>query len=357
MPNYGTLITLDTLRSQFATQTIAGIGEDRVFAGIEAERVAHNAIIREMLSDYVDFSGDRLRRYGGPSQTDMEEIDEQGAPQAQKVAAGAVVSFPLRLFAYGVQWTRKFMQNATGEELAIQFTAAQDADVRALTRELKRAIFIPTNYNFIDKLTDYLTLPVKRLVNADGAPIPSGPNGETFNGATHNHYLFTASTTWATADLDAAIDTVVEHYQAGQAYLYINRADETAMRALTGFVPYVDARIVQSQNINRAEAPLEVMQLNNRAIGIYRQAEVWVKPWIPPGYMWAWVMGAPKPVVARTRVGQAGDLQIAAEFDQYPLRARALEREIGFGVWERTNGAILYKDTGAAGAYVAPTIT
>jgi hypothetical protein len=48
-------------------------------------------------------------------------------------------------------------------------------------------------------------------------------------------------------------------------------------------------------------------------------------------------------------------MEIAAEFDSYPLRARALEREIGVGVWNRTNGAVLYIDTGNADAYVAPS--
>jgi hypothetical protein len=357
MPQFGTLMTLDTLAS-LNNQTIAEVGEDRVFDTIEAERVAHNENVRSMLADLVEFSSDRLRRYGGASQMDMEEIDEVGRPQAQKVTAGSNVYFPLSLFAVGVQWTRKFIQNATPAELVIQFTAAADADVRKMQSLVKRAFFLPTNYTFTDKLVDGVSLAVKRLVNADGAPIPSGANGETFDGATHTHYLFTAGTSLAAADLTALIETVVEHHQSGRALVYINRAQETAVRGLSGFVAYQDSRVIPSDDSTRAARSMsaaELMQLNNKPIGVFGAAEIWLKPWIPAGYLFAWVAGAEKPLVARTRNGGSGNMEIAAEFDSYPLRARALEREIGVGVWNRTNGAVLYIDTGNADAYVAPS--
>jgi hypothetical protein len=47
-------------------------------------------------------------------------------------------------------------------------------------------------------------------------------------------------------------------------------------------------------------------------------------------------------------------LTLMAEDERHPLRARAWEAEYGFGVWTRTNGAVLY--TGGT-SYVSPTIT
>jgi hypothetical protein len=44
----------------------------------------------------------------------------------------------------------------------------------------------------------------------------------------------------------------------------------------------------------------------------------------------------------RERFAGTGDLVIAAEDEEYPLRARSLEREMGVGVWNRQNGAALY---------------
>jgi len=358
---YGTLMTFDTLQSQaVANSTIAEIGEDRVFAAIDAELTTHNEQYLELLRDYVEVSQDRLRRYGGNASMQMEQLDEVGATQAQKISAGVTVGFPLYLYAIAVQWTRKFMENATAAELTEQFTAAQDADLVNLINIIRTTLFTPTNKTFTDKLVDGVALPVKALLNADGAPIPNGPNQEVFNPATHTHYLFTASTAPTAAEVAALIDTVVEHRNEGQMYLYINRAQEATMRGFTSapnmFVAYSDPRLAQPVTAVRAEGePLNQQEINNRAIGIFNQAEVWVKPWVPPGYMLAWRLGGPKTLVMRRRNANAGNLRIAAEYDTYPLRARALEREVGMGVWNRDTAAILYVDSGAAGAYVAPT--
>jgi hypothetical protein len=54
----------------------------------------------------------------------------------------------------------------------------------------------------------------------------------------------------------------------------------------------------------------------------------------------------------RQAAGGFGDLQIAAEDEQYPLRARFMEREFGIGVWNRTAAAVLYT---ANSTYSAPT--
>lgn len=359
---YGTLAALDTLASA-DNATVADFGEDRAFAEIDAALAAHNAIEAELLGNFVERTTDRLKRYGSTASMSMDELDEFARPDAQKVAAGATVGIPMRLYGLSIQWTRKFFENALASELAAQTASAMDADSRVIHREIKRALFNPTNYTFVDRLTDSVSLPVKRLINADSASIPLGPNGEEFDGATHTHYLFTAGTSLAAADLTGQIETVIEHHPSGQALVYINRAQETAVRGLSGFTAYLDARLVPGGGATgtQANASLSSFNLNDRAIGIYSaggvSAEVWVKPWVPSGYLFAWVMGAPVPLVMRTRRPNTGDLQLVADDEAHPLRARSLERECGFSVWTRTNGAVLFVDAGAAGAYVAPTIS
>jgi hypothetical protein len=155
----------------------------------------------------------------------------------------------------------------------------------------------------------------------------------------------------------ALINTVLEHYSAGEVRVYINRAQETAFRALTGFTAYVDARLIPATTTVNARVNLDVANTYNRAIGIFGAAEVWVKPWVPSGYLFAFIPGAPKPLCFRERRAGTGDLVLAFEDEEYPLRARTLEAEYGIGVWQRTNGAALFVDAGAAGAYVTPTIT
>lgn len=357
---YGTLAALDTLAS-LSNTTVADFGEDRAFAEIDAALAAHNRIENELLSEFVEKTTDRLRRYGSSDAMNMDELDEFGRADAQKISAGATVGIPLRLYGLSVQWTRKYLQNATGEELAKQTVAAMDADSKVIQREIKRAIFNPTNATVLDRLVDNVSLPIKRLLNADSSSIPLGPNGESFDGATHTHYLFTAGVALAAADMNALIETVIEHHPSGQAQVYIHRAQETAVRGLAGFTAYLDARVINQTAGVVAGQSLNSFNVNDRAIGIYSaagvSAEVWVRPWMISGYLFAWVKGAPVPLAMRTRTATSGNFELVADDELHPLRARSWEREAGFSAWTRSNGSLLYIDSGAASAYVAPTVS
>lgn len=355
---YGTNSAIDTLASINNTN-VAAYGEDRAFAEIERALEIHNRITGEMMMDFVEVSTDRQRRYGGTDTMAMDELDEYGRADAQKITAGATVGFPLRLYGISLQWTRKYMQNATPAELAAQTTAAMDADVKALQREVKRALFYATNVTFTDRLVDSVSLAVKRLVNADSQPIPQGPNGESFTAASHTHYAWTASTSIAAADLTALILLITEHYNTGQVVVNINAAQETAVRALTGFTAITPVFVTPATSSAAIVEPYDTASTGDRKIGYFgpNYAEVWVKPWVPSGYLHAFNAAAPKALVMRVRNQNGGNLELVFEDEAHPLRARGWEREFGVGVWNRTNGAVLYIDTGSAGAYVAPTIT
>lgn len=350
---YGTLNTLDTLAA--SQQTIAQYGEDRAFEAIDAAVTAHNQIMNDLISDFIERTTDRQRRYGGPANMVMNKIDEFGRSDAQKLAAGITVGFPLNLNDINLQWTRTFFENATGQEMAAQVTGAMDAHHNAIIRDIKIAIFTPTNTdNFIDRRIDNVELDLKALVNADSAAIPLGPNGETFDAATHTHYLARVSTL-AASDITGLLNTVREHYGTGAQYLYINQASEAAVRGFTSnFVAYVDARLVPPTTATSARGNLDVANIYNRPIGLFDAAEVWIKPWVPANYMFSWIDGAPPPLVMRERRPGLFMLRLMAEDERHPLRARAWESEYGIGVWTRTNGAVLY--TGGT-TYVAPTIT
>jgi len=345
---YGTLSVSDLLAT--TQQSVAEVGEQQVFQAINDALVFHNSLVAEKLGTLVERSTDRQRRYGGPAAMSMDFVDEFGRADAQKIGAGITVGFPLRLAEVSIQWTRKYMQNNSPAELTAQFQAAQDADAKILEKSIKQALFTPTNSTFIDRLVDNVSLAVKALLNADGADIPLGPNGDvTFDPATHSHYNTSAALD--VAAMNALIDDVVEHHATGAAQVYINIAQEATVRALTGFVAYLDPRIIPAQSTTTARGTLNMLMPHNRAIGVFGSAEVWVKPWVPATYLFAYVAGAPSPLVMRERPGSGG-LVIAAEDENYPLRARTMEREFGVGVFERTNGACLQI---TAGAYSAPT--
>lgn len=348
---YGTLGVLDTLKSQ--RQSIAQFGEDQAFEAIQIALDAHNAQFDAMVADFIERTTDRQRAYGSAASMTMDELDEFGRPDAQKITAGVTVGFPLRLFGEAVQWNRKFMQNATTIELAAQFEAAQDAHIRALQREIKRALFNSANRTFADALVDNVVIAVKALLNADGAGIPNGPNGETFDGTTHTHYLARVGGAVAESDVAALITTVIEHNNMGGAMVYISQSLEASFRAFADFVPYIDARVIPGSGVTVGAAPLAPINVYNRAIGLLNGAEVWVKPWMPVGYMFAFVKGAAKPLVLRERNPGGANLVMVADEGAHPLHARLFEAEFGVGVWERTNGAVL--DTTST-TYTIPTI-
>lgn len=351
----GTFDIASLLAARF--QSAAEFGLDTIERVLQADIDAHNTIVQEMVGDMCELTTDRQRIYGTSVGGEMNEVDEYGRASTQRDVPGSTVGFPLSGFQFNIGWTDKFLKTATPEDMAIATQAAEKAHLRRIQRQVKRAIYLSANYTFRDHLVDKVDLAVKRFVNADSAPIPDGPNGETFDGATHTHYLANASLTAAV--LTNLINTVIEHGFGGQVRVAINKADEAAVRALTGFVAYIDPRLMFSTFATTGGVPsktLDLSRLDNRAIGIFGGAEVWVKPWAIANYIYGWDAASPqKPLGFRQRATEAlQGLRIAAENSDYPLYARYMEAEFGISVWTRTNGAVLYF---AGASYTDPTIT
>ena len=356
---YGTLGALDLLTNNF--QSVYQIGEELAYQSIAAALEAHNRILGEQVADFCEVGTDVLRVYGTAQTMGMDEIDEYGTPDAQKIAPGVLCGFPLRRFGGSLQWTLNYFRRATGDEIAGQVNGLMDADAQQVIRQIKRAIYLPSNYTFRDRLTKpsaQIDIPVKALVNNDGAALPSGPNGEIFS-TSHTHYNGVASGgTFAEADMQALINTVIEHYAKGQAVVVINQAQESAVRAMTDFQRYYDSSVNVGQNITYGKGVLDTIQIYNRAIGTIFGAEVWVKPWAIANYAFCYLRQAPKTLFWRNpdyMKGMAPNaLSLEFEDEEHPLRAKTYAREFGVSVWNRTNGAVL--DIAHTTSYTAPTI-
>ncbi|MFZ6029958.1 MAG: hypothetical protein ACOYYS_19770 [Chloroflexota bacterium] len=334
-------------------QSAVEFGLENIRRALENDIAAHNVIVNQMVSEMCEMTTDRLRVYGTSADGEMIEVDEYGRAPTQATETGATAGFPLRLFQFNVGWTEKWLQTNSPADMATRLLSAQQAHLRAIQREIKRASYLSANYTFQDHLVDKADIPVKRFVNADGARIPNGPNGELYDGATHTHYDGIAALT--AAALKSSINDVIEHGHGSAVRVAINKADETTVRALSGFVAYPDPRIIYRASDTPGQT-LDISRLDNRAIGIFEGAEVWVKPWAIANYAFVWDAGTPNKPLAfrqRTATGLQG-LRIAAQNSAYPLYAQFLEAEFGIGVWTRTNGAVLYF---ANAAYTDPTIS
>lgn len=330
----------------------SSISMEEIARVLREDNERYNQIVQQALADLVATTSERQRPVGSSLGGDMLEADEYSRIPTQKEVPGYLVGFPLRSFQYAVGWTRKWLKKATPADLAIRQQAAQSADLRRMRYQLQLAIFTPTNATFVDIHVDRASLAVKALINADSTGIQNGPNGETFDGATHTHY--NANATLTAAAVQATIDDVVEH-GFGAVKVFIAAANEAAFRALTGFVAYIDPRVsVNATTSTTGNRPLDVTRMDNRPIGIFGASEVWVKPWVPANYLIAADTETPqKPLVMRTDDPDLG-LHLEGELDVYPFEAEYQEHMYGFGAWNRLAAAVLKFDNGT---YSAPTLT
>lgn len=354
---YGTLTSLDSRAAQ--QTTVQAFGENQAYEAVQDQFTAHNQMTQDMLGDLVDFTTENLRVYGpGTDIGDVEDLDQGGSPDAQKVAAGYNIGFPLREIGRALQWNRAWTQITTIDELTTQVTAIMDADRLAVIRAVKRAVYTSTNNgSYIDRLVKGITLPLKALFNNDGLQPPPGPNGETF-ATSHTHYLY--SSTFTEAAAKTQIDTVVEHRRGGKVVYYINKANETTVRGFSDFLPLLYPYVNAGISANTAQGQLDTQDPDNRMIGYFDGAEVWVKPWVLANYPIALRVGVPsaKPLVYRKRMegNGFGDLVLAYEDDAFPLRASAWTREFGIGIWNRDAMSVSEMNDGDS-AYTIPAIT
>jgi hypothetical protein len=336
--NTGTLSINDLLAVRFLSAVKFGLNS--IQAALDRDMAIHNALMTDMVSTFAEVSTDRHRLYGVGTTLRLAQVDEFGRAHTQKATTGSEVGFPLRRFQAAIGWTADYLENKTPADMAQTQLAVQRGHTIEIRSQLQSAIYGSTNFTFRDFLVDNFSILAKRFINADGGEIPVGPNGEVFNPSTHTHYLAGAALTGALAD--SLVSTVVEHHQDGQPQLFINAADEVAWRALTNFKPYIDSRLTLNIT-NQPEERLNPFRTNNRPIGLYGAAEVWVKPWAVSGYAVCMDVSeqAPKPLVARIRSGAQITLKPAAQIVLFPLQAEFMNSEFGFGVWTRTNGAVL----------------
>src|SRR6266704_854268 len=300
---FGTLSIFDTIggRRAAANDYIGLYDPQTLYQQLTVFLEAHNRLMDEMMTDIAGSTQERFLTWGSNAEATMQDGDEFSRPDIQKITVNpTMMGFPLYLKQVGYGVTQLFMETKTVGDLEQVVTACTDADVRDRLASIRAALFKPT-----DNLT--------------------------YN--------------------------VIEHYASGTVRVYINRGLEATVRAFADFLQYYPQQITPAITSNQAlGVKLDVLNIYNRPIGFFgSKAEVWVKPWVPTNYVFAFNTTVNKPLMVRTRptagTTNRGSLRIAAQNESYPLRATYLEREYGVGVYERTNGACLY--TGG-GSYVAP---
>ena len=357
----GTHTIADLAANTFAGVRAQEFGLERLNDAIQNDLQVHNERVNDMMGDLANISPERTATYGTSASGEAVPADEFTRGPTQKIRAGGRVEFPLEKYQYPIGWTADYLRRATVQDMARGTIAARQAHLARIQRDIRNALFLPTNYTFRDRFVDNVDLQVKRLVNADGGAIPNGPNGEEYNSATHTHYVgidWGAATAAArAAALRARLQDVIEHGHGDDVRIYINRAQETDIRALDGFAPLLVPNVVPAPGGTAVvgQGTLDITRADNRLIGYFDGFPVWTKPWVVANYIFVFAAGGPNKTL-RMRVsatpGEQG-LFIAGEIILHPLQARYMEFFHGFGALTRTNGSVLF--LGGA-LYTAPAI-
>ena len=359
MPRYGTLSVLDSLATYNDTNVI-DFGEEAMAGFVQMILDTYEGFLAEITGEFAGVVPDREITYGVTNaQMDMIDLDEWGLADSQKVPfAPSTVGFPLRRVGATLQWTRDWLATTSPREMALQVLAITEADERRWYRDLRRVLLgASNNTGYIDRFVDNRNITLRALVNADSQVMPPHPvTLATFDPGTHTHYLATAS--FVEANLVSLIETVREHGlpDGGSIRVFVNQAQEAAIRGFAGFEAYGDARLIYRNDETRAAGNTDQVNIEDRAIGIHGPAEIWVKPWMPASYLVAHVTGGGgDPVIGiRNPVGANApfaNLRLVAEIDRHPLHARAYERMRGVAIWNRLRAAVLYTGSGTYASY------
>jgi len=255
-------------------------------------------------------------------------------------------------------WTADWLLSASVYDIAMSAVGMQNAYKEAMQAELAFAIYNKDNYTFVDKFGSGLSLAVKCFLNADSAPIPSAPDGTTFVGASHTHYLGNGAG-FATADIDDAIAHVVEHGLGKGVAIFVPSALIATIAALasTKFVALTSSLLVPANTAISTVGRMDPQSdLNNMLAGYWDgRVPVYTRSWVPAGMVTVVATGAAqKPLVLRMhKSASARGLVRTVPYGMHPLNAQSMNAYVGFGAWNRA--AVCVLDTANA-AYTEPTL-
>ena len=360
--SYGTLSLNDLLRVN--NTSVIDFGRFDVFKAIEAFFDAYNKQVNGQLDLLVYRTTERAIGVGGPVYKVATMVDEFGAGLPQKAGGAGQMGFPLRAWQVTQQWTSLWMAEHTPAEMAKEVVSAASADSKMLQYWIRQALFSPLNYIFTDVRRDFMSLWVKALANADGFPIPPSPNGVLFNASTHTHYMGTTNAYPSNTDLGAMADNLREHYVSGTQYVFVTQDFGTALLngAGTTYADFVKLQYQDQQysiNLTLARGPLEPINQASRQIGVFRGAQVWVKPWVPQGVVLTFMSGPDtKPLAMRvpdSLAANRGDFRPIWNDIEYPTECTINQRECGLGISDRVS-AVALSYNGSDTNYHAPAI-
>jgi len=327
----------------------ASVGLNTISTVLNAQLAYDNAQVQKMIADFAQPTTAQQAIWGTQTTGEMDWIDELGRPAKYKQNPGITAAFPVHKFSFGLGWTEDFFLRAKASEIADMYLRGRDAYYKSLSSAMMKALARGTNYTFVDSLSNGVSLAVKRVWNNDGVVPPPSPAGATFAG-THTH-LGTGTAAITNASVQAAVDNVEEHGNTRNVRIYIALADKDDFIVLTDFTKLTQSFVLPTtlgseETVERATNS----DLEDQKIGYWKGGEeVWVKPYIKAHYTLVVATGMDeKPLMYRQPEEPAlQGLRLTSSYPGFPLYAKEMTAEFGFGVWNRGMAAWDFEDAGA----------
>jgi hypothetical protein len=329
----------------------AVVGDMNAALGAVNAEIVSDPVIASLVS-YTDMPEWEYRTGGSNG---FEDFTEYATPDPRRAdIAGHML--PLKAYDRGLGWTWNYLRQAR--------TAQVDADIadaikdvrdlwrqKILTRLLKRsddsgaaAGLGSTGYS-----PGFATAAAS--TNVDFTPPAYG--GTSFT-SDHEHYNTLTGGAMTTTALNAAKDDLREHGHEPPYDLIVGTTEETAIRALTGFVPVGSDLVTYGSTTSLANFAELADANGGYFIGVYNDIRIRVLRGMPQYYGFMYKSyGAnsqrnPLRVrlqkgVARPRVTAFPDPRSGAGA-AYPLQYMMLFTEFGVGVGDRTNGVPIYNN-------------
>lgn len=328
----------------FNQNPITNYDPNAIAQALADRNAAHNALVNQMLSALVEETAERVGGVPAPGSGEMIRVNEDAAVQTRKESAPSQQNYPLYKFQHAEGLLQDYLMRATPADLATRQMTVERTHLNSIRREMLRGLLYPVNRQERDRFRDGMLLNIKALANGDDVEYFGANGGSVASG--HSHYL---AGTLDKTNLDALIGTVQEHTETSNVQVWVARGQEDAVRALVGFSAYLDSRVIPAMlaGLQTAgtvgAAQLDTSNPTNRAIGVYGGAEIFVKPYMPDGYVLAIDAGrSTKPLRKRVSdlASQRG-LRLAGGTLSHPLENRYWEDYFGFAAHDRTAAAVL----------------
>lgn len=307
----------------------------------------------------------------------FEVSSEFGVPKAARAEVDYLrMGYSFEWYDLGARFTRRFLRNASAEQVRAVHAAAFEADNRLIFGDIMRALTskpasIETRPR--DDGQGGTGLPIYSLWDGLSDSKPPAFGGQTF-AAGHQHYLVSGAATIDSGDVEVLIDTIQEHgygvRSSGEQIVIFAHPSQAVMiktwrantvnangaTALYDFIPAQGTpAYLSAEDIVGDKPPATFNKLS--IDGSYGDAYIHGDYLVPQGYVIAVATAGPNrdrnPVAFRQdpRPGLQG-LLLIPEAETYPLIESYYQRGFGTGVRHRSAAAVM--QIKASGTYDNP---